>query len=335
MTAAVRSALACLIAALGAAPAPAAASYEGKTITIITSTGEGGIYDVIARALARTMPRHLDGAPTMIVQNMPGGGNLRATNFVYNVAPKDGTTIATLESSIPLHQVIDGRGVRYDANRFNWLGSTGAENSVVIAWHTSGIRTIKDAMDKEVVLGGTGIASNLVRIPAAMNNVLGTRFKIVVGYKSVPEVDIAMERGEIQARASGLATIHPDWIKSRKINFLAQVGAARDRTLPDIPLLTDVAKTDLDREILKLISAPRALGYSFVAPPGLSPEQVAILRKAFQATLRDKAFLTEMQKVAITIDPMSAEAVAKVVADTIGAGADVVAKAKAAIEVPR
>jgi tripartite-type tricarboxylate transporter receptor subunit TctC len=330
-----RRILLCMVAVLGAGQAHADAFYEGKTVTVITSTGEGGVYDIIARAVARHMPRHIVGSPTMIVQNMPGGGNLRATNFVYNVAPKDGTTIATLESSIPLHQVIDGRGVRYDAGKFHWLGSTGSENSAVVAWHTAGIHTIKDAMEKEVVLGGTGIASNLVRVPAAMNNILGTRFKIIVGYKSVPAVDLAMERGEIQARVSGLATIHPDWIKDRKIHFLAQVGAARDKTLPDVPLLTEIAKTDFEREILKLISAPRALGYSFIAPPGVGEDRVAMLRKAFQATLRDNGFLAEMKKVSIDVDPMSAGDVARIVSDTINAQPNVVANARMAIEVNR
>ena len=158
--------------------------FKGKTITLITSTGVGGLYDLVARMIARHMPRHIPGKPTIIVQNMPGGGNVLATNYMYNIAPKDGTALATIHSAMPVHQVLNGQGVRYDADKFNWLGSTGPQNEMIVVWHTAGIRTLEQAKQQEVILGGTGVGSGIVIIPTIMNSLLGTKFKIVTGYRS-------------------------------------------------------------------------------------------------------------------------------------------------------
>jgi tripartite-type tricarboxylate transporter receptor subunit TctC len=333
-----RNAAVCLLLALTAAlPAQAQSPYEGKTITVITSTGVGGVYDLTARVIARHMGRYIPGNPTLIVQNMPGGGNVLATNYMYNIAPKDGLTIASIHNAMPLHQVLDGRGVRFDAGKFNWLGSTGSENEVILAWHTAGIQTIKQAMEKEIVLGATGAGSGLSIMPTAMNNVLGTRFKLVIGYKTSEDINLALQRGEVQARAFGINSIesqHPDWLKEGKVAFLAQAGVKRDKSLPDVPLLTELAATPQQRQILKLISAPAGLGHPYLAPPGTPPERLTILRKAFDATLKDKAFLAEVEKLQIAIDPMSAEEVAAIVSETINAAPDVVARAKAAMEAP-
>lgn len=307
--------------------------YKGKTVTIITSTGAGGQYDTIARSMSRHMRRHIEANPAMIVQNMPGGGNVLATNYMFTIAPKDGTVIATLHNAMPLHQVLDGRGVRFDARRFNWLGSTGPENSAIFAWHTAGVKTIEDVMKKEITLGGTGAGSGIVIFPTVMNNLLGTKFKIIIGYKSSSEINIAMERGEIQSRAFGLSSVFADytdrWIKPKKIVFLAQVGLKRDKDLPDVPTLVELAKTDKSREIMKLIAAPTALGKPFTAPPDVPADRVAALRASFAATLRDPEFRAEMKKLTIDIDPMSAEEVTKIVNDTVNAPAEIVAASKA------
>jgi tripartite-type tricarboxylate transporter receptor subunit TctC len=320
------------------APARAQSPYEGKTITIVTSTGVGGVYDLTARVLARHMGRHIPGNPTLIVQNMPGGGNVLATNYMYNIAPKDGLTIASIHNAMPLHQVLDGRGVRFDAGKFNWLGSTGSENEAILVWHTAAITSIKQASEREIVLGATGAGSGLSIIPTAMNNVLGTRFKLVIGYKTSEDINLALERGEVQARAFGLNSIvaqHADWLTDHKVVFLAQAGVKRDKDLPDVPLLTELAGTPQQRDILKLISAPAGLGHPYLAPPGVSEDRLAILRTAFAATLKDKAFLADVEKLQIAIDPMSAAEVAAIVADTINAPPDVVAKAKTAMEAPQ
>lgn len=313
-----------------------AAPYKGKTITVITSTGVGGTYDLVARLIARHMPRNIPGHPTMIVQNMPGGGNVLATNYMYNIAPKDGTVIATIHSAMPLHQVLDGRGVRYDADKFNWLGSTGPQNEVILVWHTAGIKTIQQAREKEVILGGTGAGSGIVIIPTVMNNLLGTRFKIVIGYRTSEDVNLGMQRGELQGRAFGFASIttqHPDWLKEKKVAFLAQAGAKRETLLPDVPLLTELARNEEQRRIMELISSAPALGQPYIAPPGVPLDRLAILRQAFYATLRDKAFLTDAERIHFDIHPMDAAETAQIVHQTTNVSAEVLAEAKAALGV--
>ena len=329
-----RCVLASLIAAAVALPTRAAEFYEGKTITLIVSSGTIGSYGEIAFSVSRNMPRRIPGQPTIIVKGMPGAGNVLATNYLFNIAPKDGTTIGLINNSIPLHQVLDGRGVQYDASKFNWLGSTGSYNSVTYVWHTAGIKTIEDVMKKEVILGGTGVGSSIVIYPMVMNNVLGTKFKIVTGYKLTTEIDLAMERGEVQARSGSYAALmgeRPDWVRDKKIVIIAQVGLKRDTQLPDVPMMTDLAKSDDDRQVLKLISSPIPLGRPFLAPGGVPDDRVTLLRKALAETFRDEMFLAEMAKIQIDISPASGEEVAQIVADTVGAPPEIIAKAKVAM----
>ena len=308
--------------------------YRGKVITLITSTGVGGTYDVVARLIARFMPRYIPGNPTIIVQNMPGGGNVLATNYMFNIAPKDGTAIATIHSAMPLHQVLDPKDVRYDADRFNWLGSTGPQNEVILVWHTAGIKTLQEATEREIILGGTGAGSGIVIIPTLMNKLLGTKFKIITGYRTSEDVNLGMERGEVQARAFGFGSItsqHPDWLTEHRVTFLAQAGARRDRLLPDVPLLTEVAKNEEQRQIFQLVSSAPALGQPYVAPPDLPPQRLAVLRGAFMATFKDKAFLAEAKKIRFDIDPISADEAARMAHDTTNAPPQIVAKARAAM----
>ena len=215
----IRCIVAGALSLLLALPAHAQSFYDGKTITIVTSTGVGGTYDVTARLISRHMPRFIPGRPAMIVQNMPGGGNVLATNFMYTIAPKDGTTVATVHNAMPVHQVLDGQGVRFDASKFEWLGSTGSENEVILVWHTTGIRALAEVTKREVILGGTGAGSGIVIIPRLMNALLGTKFKIVTGYKSSEDVNLALQRGEVEARAFSLSAIkaqRADWLRDKK-----------------------------------------------------------------------------------------------------------------------
>jgi tripartite-type tricarboxylate transporter receptor subunit TctC len=331
----IRCIVAAILAVLIALPAHAQSFYEGKSITIVTSTGVGGTYDVTARLIARHMPRFIPGKPNMVVQNMPGGGNVLATNFMYAIAPKDGTTIASVHNAMPVQQVLGGQGVRFDAGKFEWLGSTGPETEVILVWHTSNIRTLDELKTREVILGGTGAGSGLVILPRAMNALLGTRFKIVSGYKSSEDINIALQRGEVEARAFSLISItaqRADWLRDKKITILAQVGAKRAHEIPDVPLVTELARSEEDRQVFKLISTAQALGRPYLAPPGVPADRLAILRKAFEATLKDKAFLADAEKLQIDLDPIGADEVTQLVRETVNAPASVVAKAKAAIE---
>ncbi len=321
-------ALSCLVAA----PLHAEEDfYKGKTITIVNSTGNGGTYYGVAMAMTRHMPKYIPGHPTMVVKSMPGGGNVLATNFMFTNAPKDGTYIATINNSIPLHQVLDGRGVRYDAAQFNWLGSTGTYNSVAYVWHASEIKTYKDLFSKSVVLGGTGLGSSIVIYPTITNAMLGTKFNIVLGYNSTMDIDLAMERGEVQARTgsyTGLVSDHPDWLRDQKVRFLFQIGSRPDPALMGVPLMTELASTQEQKRILKLVSSPIDVGRPYLAPPGVPADRLEILRNAFQQALRDKDFLAEMAQQGVGIDPVSAEELTQIILDTVTTPPDLVEKTK-------
>ena len=309
--------------------------YKGKTISIITSTGAGGPYDLAARAVARHMPRHIPGAPSMVVRNMPGGGHTLASNFMAIQAPRDGTTIATISNTIPLHQVIDGKGVRYDARKFNWIGSLGISSLITVAWSPSGVRTIEDAMSREVITGATGAGSGTWLYPNAMNQLLGTRFKIVTGYTSSAEVDLAMQRGEISARSGGsyigYVQERPEWLREKKVNILVQIGAEREKDLPNVPLMHELAKTDEARRLLNLVSSPVKVGRPYLAPPDVPAERMALLRRAFDALMKDDAFLAEAKSLALEIVPLSGDKLAAVVDETVNVPPELLAKARALV----
>jgi tripartite-type tricarboxylate transporter receptor subunit TctC len=330
-----------LAAALGSPPARAEtveSFYKGKTITIVVSTGVGGVFDLTARTVAKYMPRHIPGNPTMIVKNMPGGGHVLATNFMFNQAAKDGTFIGLVNNGMPLDQVLDGRGVRFDAIKFNWLGSAGLSNLMTVAWHSSGVKTIEDVMTHELVTAATGTGSNGFIYPNAMNIVLGTKFKIVLGYKSSPEADLAMERGEAAARAgfslSAILQEHPDWITDKKVAVLVQAGVEREKQFPDVPLMHELAKTPQQRQLLSLISSPVALGRPFFTTPDTPADRVAALREAYAATMADPDFLAEAAQLKLDIKAMGADPVTRIVDETVHAPADLIGKAKAVLEVP-
>ncbi len=326
-----RMAMSALLVLASAGGADAEDFFKNKTITIINSTGNGGSYHNIALAMSRHMPRYIPGAPSMVVKSMPGGGNVLATNFMYVSAPRDGTHIATINNSIPLHQALDGRGIQYDVTKFNWIGSTGTYNSIAYVWAGAGVKTVQEVFRREVVLGGTGVGSSIVIYPAAMNALLGAKFKIVLGYKATSEIDLAMERGEVQARTgsyTGLRSDHPDWLSEKKVDIIMQIGSKRDPELPDVPLLSELGRNEEERKILELISAPIALGRPYLAPPGVPEDRLAILRSAFDQTLRDEAFLAEARKMDHEIAPQSAQEVASIVEATIKAPPAIIQKAK-------
>jgi tripartite-type tricarboxylate transporter receptor subunit TctC len=312
--------------------------YKGNTISLIVSTGAGGVFDLTARTVAKYLPKHIPGRPAVIVKNMPGAGHMRATNFMATQAAKDGTVIALVNNGIPLLQALDGRGVRYDATKLHWLGSGGLSNLMTVAWHTSGVKTIEDVMQRELVTGATGVSSNGYIYPYAMNVVLGTKFTIVPGYGTSPEADLAMERGEVSARAgfslSAIMQEHPGWIRDKKVNVLVQVGAERERDFADVPLMHELGKTPEQRQILSLISSPVSLGRPFFTAPDVPADRVAALRNAFQATMRDAEFVAEARQLNLDISALSGERVAEIVSQTMRQPADIIAKTKAAYAQP-
>jgi tripartite-type tricarboxylate transporter receptor subunit TctC len=316
------------------AKADVAGFYKGKIVTVTVSTG-GGTYTLVARTIARQMPKHLPGKPTMIVKNMPGAGHVRATNYMYNNAPKDGSAIASIGNSIPLHQTLGRKGVRFDARKFNWLGSTGITNLMTAVWHKAGVKTIEDAKKKVVISGGTGAGSGTVIYPMVMNKLLGTRFRVVIGYRRAGNIDLAMERGEVFARSGysygSLARRHADWIRDKKVFFPVQVGVDRSRGPKGVPLLIDLAQNSDQKQIFQLFSGTVALGRPYLTTPGVPSDRLAALRKAFAATLKDKDFLAAQKKRRFDLFPATADQIAKVVNAMVNTPAEIVDKAKKAM----
>lgn len=309
--------------------------YKGKTVTIVASGGVGGPIDLACRTVAKFLARHIPGNPTIVVRNMPGGGHVLMSNYMYTQAPKDGTTIGGVVNSIPTHQVIDGRGVRFDAGKFIWLGSTGFANLMTMAWHTAGFNTIKDVFERELLTGATGVGSGTYMYTNAMNAILGTKFKMVMGYKDSASVDLAIERGEVQARGgmtlTGVKQERPHWISEKKVVMLVQTGAERDAEYPDVPLMHELARNDEERQILELISSPAALGRPFFLPPDVPAERVAALRTAFAATMKDPDYIATGNRLRLDMNPLSAERVTQLVNATVYTPSHIVSKARAAL----
>jgi tripartite-type tricarboxylate transporter receptor subunit TctC len=336
----VARALPILLVAAVLAPAPAAAQadfYKGKTIDLVISTGVGGGLDANARVVARHLADHIPGNPTIVPRNMPGAGHIRAANFVFSQAPKDGTVIATFIPVFVLAQVLDrSKGIQFDPASFNWLASTSSSNTTVYTWHTANIRSVADATKREVLMGGTGVGSYTIIYPSIMNSVLGTRFKLVTGYQSTAEIGLAMERGEVEGRAgnnfNSLKAESAEWLKSGKIVLISQIGLERDAEYSDLPLLTDLAKSDEDRQVLKLFSTDVVIGRPFVTSPGVPAERVALLRKAFDEMMKDPAYLDDSSKAALDVTPVAGARIQTMVADLVHTPADIVTRAKLAME---
>ena len=329
------AAFACVLGILGLAPAWAnsiADFYKDKTISLIISTGVGGGYDTTARAIARYMPKYLPGNPTIVPKNMPGAGNVLAANFMYNVAAKDGTFIATIGQAAFLLQPLGDAGVRFDARYFYYLGSASADNSTIYAWHATGVKTIADATQRELLLGATGVGSGTTVYPIVMNNLLGTKFKIVAGYRTSREVDLAMARGEVGGRAGNnfqsLKASHPDWVREGKVVFLTQIGLERNQEFANVPLLMELAKTDEQRQIFRMFSVPVAIGRPFLTTPGVPADRAAALRKAFEETMRDPQFLAEGDKLNLDINPTPGARLSEIVGQLINTAPDTVTRAK-------
>src|SRR5665647_459843 len=223
--------------------------YKGKTVTIIAGFGPGGGYDLYARVLARYIGNYIPGKPNVLVQNMEGAGSVRAANYVYVTAPKDGTTIAAVNQNMPMYQLLGGKAAQFDASKLAWIGSMGGSNGLLYTWHTSKTKTIDDAKKNVVMLGGTGTNSDSHIFPTLINNLLGTKFKVINGYSGgSKEVHLALERGEVEGRGgnawASLKSSNKEWLDQKKINFLVQIGLEREPELPDVPLLLDLVKSD-------------------------------------------------------------------------------------------
>ena len=308
--------------------------YKNRNIDEYIGYSTGGAYDFYARVIGRHMGAHIPGNPTLIPRNMEGAGSLRLANWLYRVAPQDGSAFGTIGRGIAFDPLLIGKGDQFDAQKFNWLGSANNEVSVCVALKDSGITKFEDLFTKELTVGGTGTSADTDQFPRVLNNVLGTHFKIVEGYPGGNEVVLAMERGEVNGRCgwswSSVKSTHKSWIDEKKMIVLVQLSLNKHPELPDVPLVTDFAKTDEQRAILKMVFARQVMGRPYAAPPNLPADRLAALRSAFMATMTDKDFLAEAEKTQLEVNPVSGEDVEKLVKDVYATPPDIIAKAKEA-----
>lgn len=321
-------ALALLLMFLGT---PAAAQ---KPIELYVGYSVGGGYDIYARLLARHMGRHLPGNPVIVPRNMEGAGSLRLANWLYKAAPRDGSVIGTIGRGIAFDPLLGGQGAQFQATQFGWIGSANDEVSVCVSWGQKRVARFEDVFTRELIVGGTGATADTDLFPKIINGVLGTKFKVITGYPGGNDVTLAMQRGEVDGRCgwswSSIKTNHPQWVKDGTINLLVQLSLEKHPDLPQVPLIMDFIKTEEQKAILRVVFARQVMGRPFLAPPGVPAERLATLRKAFDATMADKAFLAEAEKLKLEVTPVRGEAVQALVAEVYRTPAALLKKAAAA-----
>ncbi|MFN3890832.1 MAG: Bug family tripartite tricarboxylate transporter substrate binding protein [Beijerinckiaceae bacterium] len=309
--------------------------YAGRNVTIVVGSTTGGGYDFNARAVGRHIGKHIPGAPAIVVQNMPGAGSIVATNYVYNVAPQDGSVIGAVQRPIPFEPFFEEKGVRFDVRKIHWLGSTTSEVGVVVAWHTAPQRTFKDVLEREMIVGGNGPATDTELFARALNRELGAKFRIVAGYPGESQIILAMERGEIQGVANwswnNIPAKHPDWLRDGKIRLLMQLGLRKHPALPDVPLILDFAKDADQRKLFETMMQMKELGRPYFVAPGVPADRVETLRSAFMKTMNDSEFVNEMKKAGISIDPVSGAEMQKTLAEAYALPQALIQRTRAAL----
>jgi tripartite-type tricarboxylate transporter receptor subunit TctC len=310
----------------------AADFYRGRNVELYVGYSVGGGYDLYARVLGRHLGHHIPGNPTVIVKNMEGAGSLRLANWVFRVAPKDGSVIAMIGRGTGFDPVLGQQGAQFDGTRFTWIGSGNHEVSICVNFEgRAGVTRFEDLLTKEMTVGGTGPSADTDQFPRVINGVLGTKMKIVSGYPGGNDIVLAMERGEVQGRCgwswSSVKATHGAWIAQKKLNVLVQLSLQKHAELPDVPLVVDFAKNDEQQQILKLIFARQVMGRPFLAPPGIPAERAEALRKAFMETMTDPAFLADAEKSQLEVNPVSGEEVQKLVAEVYRTSPEVAKKA--------
>src|SRR5215467_5996486 len=299
----------CAAALLAMPTASPAQDFRGKDVTIYVGSGAGGPYDAYARLLARHLGRHLPGNPSIVVQNMPGASGRRLISFMINVAPKDGSAIATIQRGVPFEPLM-GEG-QFDVERIAWIGNANNETNVCIVWHTSPVRSIEDVRTRGMAVGSSGPASTDSIYPNVLNALHGMKFKVVEGYKSATETHIAMERGEVDGRCGisfdTLQALNADWLRDKKVRMLVQIGLDKLPELAGVPSVFDLSASEEERQIWALWTAPLKMGRPFFAPPGMTAQRVDVLRRAFDATLADPELRAEASKMNLAVEPSTGE----------------------------
>jgi tripartite-type tricarboxylate transporter receptor subunit TctC len=308
--------------------------WKGKPIQMYVGSAPGGGYDTFARTIAPHMSRHLPGQPTIVIQNMPGAGSLLATNHLANVAPRDGTAIAALNPQLATEPLVRPDRAKYDPRQLNWIGSALRETHVALAWHESPIKTFDDVFTQELLVAGSGGATDT--FPNFLNVLLNTKFKVISGYKGTREGMLAMERGEVTGNGgttwASLKATQTQWLQDGKVRVILQYGLSKHPELPNVPWIYDYAKSADDRAAMNLVFARQEFGRPYAAPPDVPAPIIAVLRKAFDETMKDPAFLAEAEKRRLDLDPISGEDIQKLVTDLYSASPEVIARVKVILE---
>jgi len=314
-----------------AAADPVEDFYRGKTVTFTVVYGAGGTYDLYSRLVAQFMPAFIPGKPTMVVKYMPGAGGLTGAHYLYNKAARDGSELGMVPREIVVQQIMRPEQVKLDSSKYRWIGSIASYSGVMFVAGRTGVKTIEDARHKQVIAGSWGKGTESYTIPTVLNALAGTKFKIVQGYRGAADTDLAIERGEVDARISSWAALRNHYerqIADGKIAMLYQTGVKPNAEIPKVPLLKDLATTTQGKRILAFIDSASGIGWSVTAPPGVPAARVAALRGAFDKMVADPAFLAEAKKRKLEIMPSTGQEVAKLVAETLAIPNEDLATAK-------
>jgi tripartite-type tricarboxylate transporter receptor subunit TctC len=307
--------------------------YAGKTIDFVIGYPPGGSNDTLGRLLARHLGKHIPGNPTLVPKNQPGAGSFLAVNTIFNVSPKDGTVIGIGAPTIPLDEKLGTQGVRFKTAELNWIGRLDSLVNVVFMWKTSPVKTFGDAQKFQATLSGTGVGSTVSIYPTVMNNVFGTKFKLVMGYKGSSEAMLAVERGEVEGHSTSwtaLKVAHPDWLRDRSVTVIVQFALKRHSELPDIPTAVDLARNNEERAILSAIMNATEVGTAFFTTPGVPADRLTALRRAFDATMTDPELLADAQRINVGVSPMPGEELQALVAEVSNLSPALLSKVRAA-----
>jgi tripartite-type tricarboxylate transporter receptor subunit TctC len=330
-SAVVASAVAVFATIAGASEANAQSAesfYRGKNLRFIVPSGAGGGYDAYGRLLARHLAGHIPGTPRIIVENMPGASGVLGTNWLYNIAPRDGTAMASTYNTLLTDPLLGDTATKFDPTKFEWIGSMNTQYNSCGVWHTSSIMTIEDAMKREVRVSTTGLTGNSAKTPLMLNMLIGTKFKVIAGY-STTGMRLAVERGEVEGICGlsydTIASANPEWIQNKKLRFILQTGSQPVKELPDVPLLINYVKDPKQRAALKVLDVDETVGRPQMFPPGTPKYLVTALRTAFTETMKDPKFIEDARRLHIEPEPMTGEAIEAAIKDAYAAPADVVA----------
>ena len=312
--------------------------YKGKTIDVIIGYPPAGSNDTYGRLLARHLGKHIPGNPTVVPKNMPGAGSFLAVNTVFNISPKDGTVIGIGAPTLTLDEKLGTQGVRYKTSELNWIGRVDSLINMVFTWKNTPVKTFAEAQKTQVTLSGTGAGSTVSIYPTVMNNVFGTKFKLIMGYKGSNEAMLAVERGEVEGHSTAFTALRlakPDWIRDGSASIMVQFGLKRHPEMQNVPTAVELARNDEERQILRAITSASEIGTAFFTTPGVPADRLETLRRAFDAMTKDPEFVAEAEKIKLSLGPMTGEEVQKLVKEVSDLSPELVEKVRAVYTMPK